>query len=107
MKLALLAMGACLALAGCASTKVELSVSQAMLVAEAGADGVNNGAIIAAKSGALHGPAAAKVKTAVDLTNEAVNAAHAATTSGAAAAVAQALTDIANAQSTIKGASAQ
>lgn len=65
---------AVLALAGCLPTAVSVPLGQGVLVAEAGADGVNHAAIAAAP--ALHGDGARQVRACVDATNNAVTAAH-------------------------------
>lgn len=67
---------AMMTISGCAlvPTSVTLPAGQALLVAEAGADGVNHAAIIAAPL--LHGAAALRVKACVDGANNGVSAAH-------------------------------
>ena len=93
--------------AGCAGSSVHLTVGQALLISEAGADGVNHAATVAANSGILHGQSAAKAKAAVDTANQAVFVAHAAYLAGTPAQTASsakaALTAIADAQAAIKG----
>lgn len=85
------------ALAGC-STTVQLDLDKGMLVAEAGADGVNHSAIVAAPL--LHGAQATQVKACVDGTNNAVSAAHGLVVkgdlSGAVGSLNTAFTNIAN-----------
>lgn len=70
-------MTALIAASGCALVppKVQLGAGQALLVAEAAADGVNHAAATAAP--ALHGENALRVKDCVDATNNGVDAAHA------------------------------
>lgn len=93
------------ALAGC-STTVQLDLDKGMLVAEAGADGVNHGAIVAAP--ALHGAQAGQVKACVDGTNNAVSAAQALVVkgdlAGAVGSLNTAFTNIANCTTATKAA---
>lgn len=67
-----------LSLGGCVTLpdKVSLPAGQALLVAEAGVDGANHAATIAATSGVLKGESARKVHVAIDAANNAVSAAH-------------------------------
>ena len=89
-------------LTGCASPGVNLSVSQGLAVAEAGADGINHMAIVAAP--ALHGANAIRARAAVDAVNHAVDAAYVAKKQGLAGtpqAVTAALAAIADARNTL------
>lgn len=74
------ALGAMIALGGCVTVPqgVQLPAGQALLVAEAGMDGANHSATIAANSGVFtgHPEAARKVHSIVDAGNNAVSAAH-------------------------------
>lgn len=93
-------------LAGCAtsSTDVRLTSAQALLVAEAGTDGINHGATVAAQTGVLRGAKAQTAKDALDAANQAVSAAKAAYGSDPVAMAAQltaALGKIAEAQKDI------
>lgn len=74
----LLLMGAALALSSCVSipSQVQLPAGQALLIAEATADGINHGATVAAQSGLLNGPKAVTVKAGVDAVNHCVDGAH-------------------------------
>lgn len=84
MKRILLPILLALSLTGCLSIpdKVQLPAGQALLVAEAGVDGANNAAVIAANSGLLKGEPARKTHAAVDAANNAVSAAHTLYTKG-------------------------
>ena len=98
----LLGLALALSLTACASPGVNLSVDQGLAVAEAGADGINHMAIVAAPS--LHGANALKAKAAIDTVNHAVDAAHTAKTQGLAgtpAAVTAALAAIADARAAL------
>ncbi len=65
-------------LTGCAlvSEKVQLPAGQALLVAEATADGINHGATVAANAGLINGAKALTVKAGVDGVNHCVSGAH-------------------------------
>lgn len=81
-------------LAGCAGDTVRLTAAKALLVTEAGADGANHAATIAAPS--LTPSQAASLKVKVDGLNTIVSAAHDAYKAGSATAT-QALTAALNA----------
>lgn len=105
--LAGLACGALLTgVAGCALVpdSVKLPAGQALLVAEAGADGVNRSATIAAP--ALSPAQAHAVKAGIDATNEAVSAANSLYSKGdipgALAQLQTAFSDIATLQQQVK-----
>ena len=74
----LIPLAAMIGLCGCVTIpqNVQLTAGQGLLVAEAGMDGANHAATIAATSGILKGATAAKVKDAIDGGNNAVSAAH-------------------------------
>lgn len=74
----LIPLFAVLALWGCVTVpqNVQLPAGQALLVAEAGMDGANHAATVAATSGFLKGSNAATVKASIDAGNNAVSAAH-------------------------------
>ena len=78
MRRLLLAVGMGLALSSCVSIpqQVQLPAGQALLIAEATADGINHGAIVAANSGLIDGPKALTVKAGVDAVNNCVSGAH-------------------------------
>ncbi len=81
MKMTLMmALGAVVALGGCVTVPqgVQLPAGQALLVAEAGMDGANHAATIAANGGVFagHPDTARSTHAAVDAGNNAVSAAH-------------------------------
>ena len=99
-------IGLSLALASCATHDIQLSSRQGMILAEAGADGVNHAAVVATHAG-LHGSDALRAKAAVDGVNIAVEAAHDAKAKGAPdvdSIVKNTLALIANAYTVIQGA---
>lgn len=74
--LAILAATVCLSSCVSIPQNVQLPAGQALLVAEATADGINHGAIVAANSGLIDGPRALTVKAGVDAVNNCVSGAH-------------------------------
>ncbi len=96
------------ALSGCAlvPAKVQLTVDQALLVAEPAMTGINQGAEAAARSGVLHGARATTVKHSIDAANNAVSAAFALKAKGdlpgAIARINEAFADIASVQQEVK-----
>lgn len=105
MKRILAGLALAAALGGCATApSVKLTSAQAMLVADAGADGINHAAIAAAQAGVLKGAKAQTAKDALDAANQAVSAAKAAYSGDPVALAAQltaALGKIAEAQQDI------
>lgn len=108
--LLLSAVGAALALGACGSIQamlpggVRLPADQALLVAEAGTDGINRAATVGA--GAMNAQQAATVQAGLDAANNAVSAAHAAYVKGdissATVDLSTAMTDIATVESEVK-----